>query len=158
MRLTLAFLRLNSKSKGYYLYRKDTISHWKTKDGLETAVLHSHLFYINNVFTLTIKLQKCQFPAPNRYIWIYWSKRQWVAVASAGLYTSLHFIPDNHANIPPLSFYRLDALPAAQPTASKHWRQKLLTLLTVICLSVVAVLNRQQLGRLPLHSGSRGLG
>ena len=29
---------------------------------------------------------------------------------------------DNHANIPPLSFYRLDALPAAQPTASKHWR------------------------------------
>jgi len=23
-------------------------------------------------------------------------------------------------NIPPLSFYRLDALPAAQPTASKH--------------------------------------
>ena len=29
---------------------------------------------------------------------------------------------DNHASTPPLSFYRLDALPAAQPTASKHWR------------------------------------
>jgi len=27
---------------------------------------------------------------------------------------------DNHANTPPLSFFRLDALPAAQPTASKH--------------------------------------
>jgi len=27
---------------------------------------------------------------------------------------------DNHASSPPLSFYRLDALPAAQPTASKH--------------------------------------
>jgi len=27
---------------------------------------------------------------------------------------------DNYANIPPLSFYRPDALPAAQPTASKH--------------------------------------
>jgi len=27
-----------------------------------------------------------------------------VAVASAGLYASLHLIPDNHANIPPLSF------------------------------------------------------
>jgi len=26
----------------------------------------------------------------------------------------------NHASIPPLSFYRLDSLPAAQPTASKH--------------------------------------
>jgi len=29
---------------------------------------------------------------------------------------------DNHASIPPLSFYRPDALPAAQPTALKHWR------------------------------------
>jgi len=30
----------------------------------------------------------------------------------------------NHTSTPPLSFfYRPDALPAAQPTASKHWRQ-----------------------------------
>jgi len=29
---------------------------------------------------------------------------------------------DNHASTSPLHFYRLDALPAAQPTASKHWR------------------------------------
>jgi len=35
-------------------------------------------------------------------IWIYWSKlRWWVSVASAGLYASLHLIPDNHVNIPP---------------------------------------------------------
>jgi len=27
---------------------------------------------------------------------------------------------DNHANTPPLVFYRPDALPAAQPTVSKH--------------------------------------
>jgi len=27
---------------------------------------------------------------------------------------------DNHASTSPLSFYRLDALPATQPTASKH--------------------------------------
>jgi len=27
---------------------------------------------------------------------------------------------DNHTSTPPLSFYRLDALPATQPTASKH--------------------------------------
>jgi len=27
---------------------------------------------------------------------------------------------DNHASTSPLSFYKLDALPAAQPTASKH--------------------------------------
>ena len=30
---------------------------------------------------------------------------------------------DNHASTSPLSFYRPDALPAAQPTASEHWRQ-----------------------------------
>ena len=30
---------------------------------------------------------------------------------------------DNHASTPPFSFYRSDALPAARPTASKHWRQ-----------------------------------
>jgi len=27
---------------------------------------------------------------------------------------------DNHTSTPPLCFYRLDALPAAKPTASKH--------------------------------------
>jgi len=31
---------------------------------------------------------------------------------------------DNHASTSPLSFYRPDALPAAQTTASKYWRQK----------------------------------
>ena len=32
---------------------------------------------------------------------------------------------DNHASTSPLSFYRPDALPAAQPTASAHFRQEL---------------------------------
>jgi len=57
-------------------------------------------------------------------IWFYWSKRQWEAVASAGPYASLHLAPDRyHASTSPLKFfYRPDALPAAQPTVSKHWR------------------------------------
>jgi len=33
---------------------------------------------------------------------------------------------DNHASTSLLSFCRPDALPAAQPTASKHWRQQAL--------------------------------
>ena len=49
----------------------------------------------------------------------YWSKRQWVAVASAGPYAILHLTLDN---TPPLNFYRPDALPATQPTVWKHWR------------------------------------
>jgi len=50
-----------------------------------------------------------------------------VAVASAGLYASLHLIPDNHTNIPPLSFLQAgcpsccpDALPAAQMPFLPH--------------------------------------
>jgi len=31
---------------------------------------------------------------------------------------------DNHLSTSPLSFYRPDALPTTQPTASKHWKQK----------------------------------
>jgi len=51
-----------------------------------------------------------------------------VAVASAGSCANhSHLTPDrdNHASTSPLSFYRPDALPAAQPTMSKHWRNML---------------------------------
>ena len=48
-----------------------------------------------------------------------------VAVASAGLYATLHLAPDRQPRQHPNAqfFYRPDALPAAQPTASRHWRQ-----------------------------------
>jgi len=37
------------------------------------------------------------------------------------MHVSISLQTDNHASTPPLEFfYRLDALPAAQPTASKH--------------------------------------
>jgi len=38
-------------------------------------------------------------------------------VASAGLYASLHLIPDSHANIPPLSFLQAGC-PSCRPTNS----------------------------------------
>jgi len=40
-----------------------------------------------------------------------------VAVASAVLYASLHLIPDNHTNIPPLSFLQARC-PSGCPTNS----------------------------------------
>ena len=44
-----------------------------------------------------------------------------MAVASAGPYANnLHLAPDNHTNTPSLNFYRLEALPDAQPTVSVH--------------------------------------
>ena len=48
------------------------------------------------------------------------SEWQWHQLGHMQVCTSVQ--TDNHASTPPLSFYRLDALPAAQPTASKHWR------------------------------------
>ena len=49
------------------------------------------------------------------------SEWQWHQLGHMQVCTSLQ--TDNHASTPPLSFYRPDALPATQPTVSKHWRQ-----------------------------------
>ena len=46
------------------------------------------------------------------------SEWQWHQLGHMQVCTSLQ--TDDHASTPPLSFYRPDALPAAQPTASKH--------------------------------------
>jgi len=46
------------------------------------------------------------------------SEWQWHQLEHMQVCTSLQ--TDNHASTPPLSFYRPDALPAAQPTAKKH--------------------------------------
>jgi len=43
---------------------------------------------------------------------------QWHQLGHMQVCTSLQ--TDNHASTPPLCFYRPDAIPAAQPTASKH--------------------------------------
>ena len=50
------------------------------------------------------------------------SEWQWHQLGHMQVCTSLQ--TGNHASIPLLIFYRPDALPAAQPTASKHRRQK----------------------------------
>jgi len=48
------------------------------------------------------------------------SEWQWHQLGHIQVCTSLQ--TDNHTSTSPLSLYRLDALPAAQPTASKHCR------------------------------------
>jgi len=85
-------------------------------------ILHTHLF--NGPFSGTTRVsryQKCKtnldFTEARDSQW------QWHQLGRMQVCTSLQ--TDNHASIPPLSFYRLDALPAAQPTASKHWRQSI---------------------------------
>jgi len=46
------------------------------------------------------------------------SEWQWHQMGHMQVCTLLQ--SDNHTSTPPLSFYRPDALPVAQPTASKH--------------------------------------
>jgi len=55
-----------------------------------------------------------------------------VAVASAGLYASLHLIPDSHANIPPLSFFtgRMPFLTLNQQRQSTEGRLDLVAFIT----------------------------
>jgi len=48
------------------------------------------------------------------------SEWKWHQLGRMQVCTSLQI--DNHASTPPLSIYRPDALPTAQPTASNHWR------------------------------------
>ena len=75
------------------------------------ALWHTHTHPFNGPFSGTTQV----------------SRYQWVAVASAGPYASLHLAPGRQSHQHPTTvFYRPDALPAAQPTASKHWRQKAL--------------------------------
>jgi len=56
------------------------------------------------------------------------SEWQWHQLGHMQVCTSLQ--TDNHASTHHSVFYRPDALPAAQPTASKHWRQQILNLNT----------------------------
>ena len=51
------------------------------------------------------------------------SELQWHQLGHMQVCTSLQI--DNHASTPPFKFFRPDALPATQPTESKHWRQRL---------------------------------
>jgi len=58
------------------------------------------------------------------------SEWQWHQLGRMQVSTVLQ--TDNHASTLPLSFYRPDTLPAAQPTVSKHWRQDLYNVIPLL--------------------------
>ena len=67
------------------------------------------------------------------------SEWQWHQLGHIQVCTSLQ--TDNHASTPPLQvFYRPDALPAAQPTASKHWRLCTTITMKITIFTIVLVL------------------
>ena len=84
---------------------------------------HTHLF--NSALSRTTQVSRYQKGKTSLdFTKARVSEWQWHQLGHMQVCTSLQ--ADNHASTPPLSFYRPDALPAAQPTVSKHWRQKVL--------------------------------
>jgi len=91
------------------------------KKGRKTVVvLLLHLF--SGVFSSTTWVSQHQKGKP---FWILLEQEmmewQWHQLNHMQIICTL-LQTDNHASTSPLSFYRPDALPAAQPTASKHLR------------------------------------
>ena len=82
---------------------------------------HTHPF--NGPFSGTTRVRRYQKGKTNLdFTEARDSEWQWHHLGRMQVCTSLQ--TDNHASTPPLSFHRPDALPATQPTASKHWRHQ----------------------------------
>ena len=80
---------------------------------------HTHTHTFNGPFSWTTRVSRYQKGKTNLdFTEARDSEWQWHQLGRMQVCTLLH--AENHTSTPPLSFYRLDALPAAQPTASKH--------------------------------------
>ena len=84
-----------------------------------TCTTHTHPF--NSPLSRTTRVSRYQKGKTNLdFTEARDSEWQWHQLGYMQVYTLLQ--TDNHASNPQLGFYRLDALPATKPTASKHWR------------------------------------
>ena len=80
-------------------------------------MLHAHTF--NGPFSVTSQVTQYQKGKTNLdFTEARDSEWQWHRLSHMQVCTSLQ--TQNHASTPPLSFYRPDAIPTAQPTESKH--------------------------------------
>jgi len=80
---------------------------------------HTHTHPFNGHFSGTTQVSRYQKRKTNLdFTEARDNEWKWHQLGHMQVCTSLQ--TDNHASNPPLSFYRPDALPAAQPTASKH--------------------------------------
>jgi len=108
-------------------YKKHHINCQKSKDTQHICNLSYRYNHTHTHTRLTALLPGLSEWAGTRKVKPIWillkqdSEWQWHQLGHMQVCTSNQ--TDNHASTPPLWFYRPDALPAAQPTASKHWRQ-----------------------------------
>jgi len=94
------------------------VSHNIWLHGIQFTITHTPPF--NGSFSGTTQVSRYQKGKTNLdFTEARGSEWQWHQLGHTQVCISLQ--TDNHARTPPLKvFYRLDALPAAQPTASKH--------------------------------------
>jgi len=94
------------------------VSHNIWLHGIQFTITHTHPF--NGSFLGITQVSRYQKGKTNLdFTEERDSEWQWHQLGHTQVCISLQ--TDNHASTPPLEvFYRLDALPAAQPTASKH--------------------------------------
>jgi len=90
----LAMYKVSSDRANYSLYAHHCaqLSHIAQYRKTSTTLLHP----FNSPLSETTRVSRYQKDKTRKVkpIWIYWSKRQWVAVASAGPYANLHLAPD----------------------------------------------------------------
>ena len=92
----------------------------QSTEGTDTHT-HTHTHTFNGHFSGTTQVSRYQKGKTNlEFTEARDSEWQWHQLGHMQVCTSNQ--TDNQACTPPLSFYRPDALPAAQPTASKHWK------------------------------------
>jgi len=106
------------------------------------ARTHTHTHTFNGHFSGTTWVSRYQKVNQSGF---YWSKRQWVIVAAAGLYASLHsFQTDNHADTPPLSFLQAGCYSCCPTNIIKMLKANILQMfaltLSVIFLQAVGAL------------------
>jgi len=86
---------------------------------MPSAATHTHTHPFNGLFSGNTQVSRYQKGKTNLdFTEARDSELQWHQLDHMQVCTSLQ--ADNHASTPPLSFYRPDALPATQPTTSKH--------------------------------------
>ena len=131
-------------------------------DKCKTSFLSIWIVFIKNrILVIFLRLNKCYslrythtrltalFPglpgwAGTRKVKPIWILLKQERVSGGGIswaYASLHLAPDRITTPAPHHsvFYRPDALPAAQPTASKHWRHILWIKLSKMFATMIAL-------------------
>ena len=112
-----------------YLQRKTKVLHiwWLTNDwGVHThthAHARTHTHTHTHLMALCLGLHGWAGTRKVKPIWIILEQdSEWQLHQLGHMQVCTSLQRDNHASIPQSVFYRPGALPAAQPTVSKHWR------------------------------------